>query len=142
MKDRSTHPSTTATTASRIHASQLTGLELAHDGTCFALQGVDGNGADWSLHLPSESLQQLILTLPNLALKAMRLQHHDDTLRIVYPAHTCTVELASDQRTFIVTLRTEDGFHVSFGLSAAQCETIGESPRRAQQVSQRLSPPS
>ena len=129
-----------ATPAHRIDARHLTGLELAKDGSCFALQGVDGNGADWSLHLPSTFLQQLILTLPNLALKAMRAQHNDDTLRIVYPAHTCTVELASDQRTFILTLRTEDGFHVSFGLSAEQCETIGDSPRRAKLMSNQLSP--
>jgi hypothetical protein len=133
---------TDATPAHRIDASHLTGFELAKDGSCFALQGVDGNGADWSLHLPSNCLQQLILTLPNLALKAMRAQHNDDTLRIVYPAHTCTVELASDQRTFILTLRTEDGFHVSFGLSAEQCETIGDSPRRAKLMSNRLTPPS
>ncbi|HEY4353255.1 MAG TPA: hypothetical protein VGN31_18645 [Paraburkholderia sp.] len=126
----------------RIDARHLTGLELANDGSCFALQGVDASGADWSLHLPSECLQQLILTLPNLALKAMRAQHHDDSLRIVYGAHSCTVELASDQRTFILTLRTEDGFHVSFGLSAGQCETIGDSPRRAQLMSNRLSLPS
>jgi hypothetical protein len=129
-------------TAHRIDARQLTGLELAKDGACFALQGVDDSGADWALHLPSDCLQQLVLTLPNLALKALRAQHNDDTLRIVYPAHACTVELASDQRTFILTLRTEDGFHVSFGLSAEQCETIGDSPRRAKLISNRLSPPS
>jgi hypothetical protein len=135
-------PTEVAATASRIDANHLTGLELAPDGSCFALQGVDGAGTDWSLHLPSDCLQQLILTLPNLALKAMRAQHNDDTLRIVYPAHTCTVELASDQRTFILTLRTEDGFHVSFGLSADQCDTIGDSPRRAKLMSNRLPPPS
>jgi hypothetical protein len=137
-----TRTATQAPTASHIDARHLTGLELAKDGACFALQGVDGNGADWSLHLPSDCLQQLILTLPNLALKAMRAQHNDDTLRIVYPAHSCTVELASDQRTFILTLRTEDGFHVSFGLSGGQCETIGDSPRRAKLMSNQLSPPS
>jgi hypothetical protein len=142
---RSTKASATgasAPAAHRIDARQLTGLELANDGSCFALQGVDANGADWSLHLPSDSLQQLILTLPNLALNAMRAQHSDDSLRIVYPAHSCTVELASDQRTFILTLRTEDGFHVSFGLSTDQCETIGDSPRRAKLMSNRLNLPS
>ncbi|GAB7523777.1 hypothetical protein [Paraburkholderia sp. 2C] len=139
---KATNATAAATAASRIDARHLTGLELAQDGSRFTLQGVDGGGADWSLHLPSDCLQQLILTLPNLALKAMRAQHNDDTLRIVYPAYTCTVELASDQRTFILTLRTEDGFHVSFGLSAEQCETIGDSPRRAKLMSNRLTPPS
>jgi hypothetical protein len=134
--------STETTAASRIDASHLSGLELAKDGACFTLQGVDRNGGDWSLNLPSDCLQQLILTLPNLALKALHAQHNDDTLRIVYPAHTCTVELASDQRTFILTLCTEDGFHVSFGLSDEQCETIGDSPRRAKLMSNQLSPPS
>ncbi|CAB3747774.1 hypothetical protein [Paraburkholderia humisilvae] len=126
----------------RIDARHLTGLELAQDGSCFALQGVDCNHAEWSLHLPTACLQHLILTLPNLALKAMRVQHHDDTLRIVYPAHSIAVELASDQRTFILTLRTEDGFHVSFGLSAEQCETVGDSPRLAKLISNELGRPS
>jgi hypothetical protein len=127
------------TTDHRIDATQLSGLELAMDGSCFALQGVDCNGNGWSLNLPSTCLQQLILTLPNLAVKAMRVQHHDDSLRIVYPAHTIAVELASDQQTFILTLRTEDGFHVSFGLSAKQCETIGDSPHRAKLLPKNLS---
>jgi hypothetical protein len=78
------HPPTT----SRIDATHLTGLELAQDGSCFDLQGVDDHGVDWSLRLPSGCLQQLILTLPNLALKALQAQHNDDTLRIVYPAQS------------------------------------------------------
>ncbi|CAB3765671.1 hypothetical protein [Paraburkholderia solisilvae] len=135
-------PQQPPTTDNRIDATQLSGLELAMDGSSFALQGADCSGNSWSLNLPSACLQQLILTLPNLAVKAMRAQHHDDSLRIVYPAHTVAVELASDHQTFILTLRTEDGFHVSFGLSATQCETIGDSPRRAQLMSKDLSQPS
>ncbi|MFC0403284.1 hypothetical protein [Paraburkholderia rhizosphaerae] len=129
-------------TTTQIDAQHLTGVELAPDGSSFALHGVDQDGAGWSLDLPSASLQQLILTLPNLAVKAMRAQHNDDTLRIVYPACSTTVELASDARTFILTLWAEGGFHVSFGLSAEQCETVGDSPRVAESMMHRVARPS
>ncbi|HEY3600119.1 MAG TPA: hypothetical protein VGL08_21700 [Paraburkholderia sp.] len=115
----------------RIDATRLAGLELASDGSRFSLRGVDDAGMPWSLRLPTECLQQLILTLPNVAAQALQQLHGDDSLRIVYPAHTTAVELASDLRTFILTLQTEDGFHVSFGLSEEQCERIGNSPRLA-----------
>jgi hypothetical protein len=133
---------TGSTTARRIDATSLDGLELAADGACFSLQGFDDAGESWSLSLPTACLQQLILTLPNTALEALRRMHNDNTLRIVYPARSTAVELASDQQTFIVTLRTDDGFHVSFGLNAAQCEAIGESPRNAALLAGRLQQPS
>jgi hypothetical protein len=114
-----------------VHASNLTDLELSADGSYFVMRGVDSDNACWALRVPSECLQQLILTLPNLALRAMRRQYEDETLRIVYPADSCVTELASDQRTFILTLGTRDGFHVSFGLSGKQCESIGNSPQAA-----------
>jgi hypothetical protein len=114
-----------------VHASHLTDLELSTDGSYFVMRGVDSDNVCWALRIPSECLQQLILTLPNLALGAMRRQYKDETLRVVYPADSCVIELASDQHTFILTLGTRDGFHVSFGLSGEQCESIGDSPHVA-----------
>jgi hypothetical protein len=125
-----------------IQATRLTRLELAKDGSHFTLQGIDVSDLDWSLRLPSEFLRQLILTLPNLALTSMQLQHGDSTLRIVYPADACTLELASDGRTIILTLGTADGFHVSFGLSDEQCKTIGDSVRVARLASRDVARPS
>jgi hypothetical protein len=125
-----------------IDAAGLCGLELAANGAHFELQGVDRAGDPWSLNLPSECLRNLILTLPNLALNALRRKHRDESLRIVYPAISIDVELASDHQTFIVTLRTADGFHVSFGLSEAQCISIGDSPHNAAQLVNGLPQPS
>ncbi len=126
----------------RIDGMTLAGLDIAADGSFFSLQGTDRAGSNWSLSLPTGCLHKLILTLPNIANMALRQLHGDDSLRIVYPAHAITVELASDERTFIVTLRAADGFHVSFGLSGEQCETIGDSPRIATLVAPATSRPS
>src|ERR1700754_2820863 len=114
-----------------VEAPHLTDLELSTDGSYFIMRGIDSHSISWALRVPSGCLQHLILTLPNLALDAMRRQYDDETRRVVYLADSCVTELASDQKTFILTLGTGDGFHVSFGLSGEQCEAIGNSPRVA-----------
>jgi hypothetical protein len=125
-----------------IDAAGLSDVKLDANGAYFELLGRTRAGDPWSVNLPCEVLQNLILTLPTVAVNALRRKHHDESLRIVYPANSVDIELATDHRTFIVTLRTDDDFHVCFGLSEAQCESIGDSPYYATLMANRMQQPS
>lgn len=76
--------------------------------------------------LPTECLKALIMTLPDMMRRALRLQHHDPSLRLVYPVASWEIELSSQPGTFILTLRTPDNFHVSFALTASDLQEMSE----------------
>jgi hypothetical protein len=103
---------------------EMTVIEAAPDGSVVRLSMKDVVGRPVSLVLPFECLNQLIMTLPGVARKALQLQHGDPSLRVVYPASRSQLELANDLKTRILTLETPDGFSVSFGLTEAQCREI------------------
>jgi hypothetical protein len=103
-----------------IEGHSLVSFDVAADGTRFRLNVADARGKAVSLSLPAECLNQLIVTLPRMSVRALRNRYCDDSLRVVYPAASIRIELASDAKTFIVTLETADGFSVSFGLSQDQ----------------------
>src|SRR6516162_4642831 len=80
-----------------IRAQRLTTFSVAADGSSVSLGVADEEGRTGALIL----------------------QHHDPSLRLVYRAAGWDVERSTVPETFIVTLRTVDGFHVSFALTAA-----------------------
>jgi hypothetical protein len=115
-----------------IDGRALAGVEVATDGTFFRLKLTDTAEREASVKLPTDCLRSLIVTLPSLATQALRLRHKDESLRIVYPAHTTFVERSTDPDVFIVTFGTPDAFQVSFGLSASQFRSISECIDRAE----------
>jgi hypothetical protein len=76
--------------------------------------------------LPTECLKGLIMTLPDMMRRALRLQHADPSLRLVYPVASWEIELSTQLETFILTLRTPDNFHVSFALTADDLHDMAE----------------
>jgi hypothetical protein len=52
--------------------------------------------------------------------RSLQARFSDRSLRVVYPVHTWSVEGSMNPGIVIVTLRTPDGFAVSFGLSRDQ----------------------
>src|SRR5579883_2762724 len=84
----------------------------------------DAQGRRKSLRLPTECLNELVMTLPEMARQALRRLYRDDSLRLVYTAATVRIEIASDGATLILTLQTPDGFAVSFGLTHEQLQII------------------
>jgi hypothetical protein len=99
---------------------KLTTFNIEADGTRFRMNFISGDGDHACLSLPTECLTELIMTLPRMMRQALRARHHDDSLRLVYPADKISIEQSSDPRTIIVTLATPDGFEVSFGLTRQQ----------------------
>jgi len=102
-----------------IRAERLTTFSVAADGSSVSLGVADEEGRAGALMLPAACLKQLMMTLPEMMRQALRLHHDDPSLRLVYPAAGWEVERSTVPGTFIVTLRTADGFHVSFALTAA-----------------------
>jgi hypothetical protein len=109
-----------------IRAQRLTKFSVAADGGSIAIGVADEEGRAGALMLPTECLKQLMMTLPEMMRRALRLQHDDASLRLVYPAAGWEVERSTAPGTFILTLRTPDGFHLSFALSAVDLSHMAE----------------
>lgn len=88
-----------------LRASRLTTCSVAADGTGVALGVADEEGREAALVLPTECLRALVLTLPDLMRRALRLLHHDPGLRLVYPAAGWEVEASTQPGTLILTSR-------------------------------------
>jgi len=102
-----------------IRAERLTTFSVAPDGGSISIGVEDQEGRAGALMLPTACLKELMMTLPEMMRRALRLQHDDPGLRLVYRAAGWEVERSTVPGTFIVTLRTPDGFHISFALSTA-----------------------
>ena len=109
-----------------LNASRLTTCSVAADGTGVAIGVADEDGRESALILPTECLKALIMTLPDMMRRALRLQHRDPSLRLVYPVASWEIELSTQPGTFILTLRTADNFHVSFALAASDLQEMSD----------------
>src|SRR5262245_18978601 len=99
-----------------IRGERLTTFEIAPDGSRFCMHVADEAGSPRGLSLPAECLLPLIMTLPEIASRALNAKFSDDSLRIVYPLGSMKVEATHMDEITILTLSTDDGFSVSFGL--------------------------
>ena len=111
--------------APRINVRKLHRFETAEDGSSIELLVEDVAGRPASLSFPTECLTSLIMTLPAMVTSAIQQRRKDPTSRVVFPLEQFVIELGSDQATRILTLKTPDGFAVSFGLSEDQCRSMG-----------------
>lgn len=114
-----------------IEASALTTFEVTPDGARVRLHVRDGEGRAGMLSLPAETLLQLIMTLPRMAEQVFRRRFRDDSLRVVYPVGGWTIEGSSEPGKLILTLRTPDGFEVSFALDRGDCAALTEGLSKA-----------
>jgi hypothetical protein len=109
-----------------IRAKHLTTFSIAPDGASVAIGVADEEGHAGALMLPAECLRALMMTLPEMTRRALCLRHGDPSLRLVYSVASWEVESSTQPETFIVTLRTPDGFHMSFAMTANDLRQIGE----------------
>src|SRR5215471_17323443 len=68
-----------------IRAQRLTKFSVAPEGGSIAIGVADEEGRAGALMLPTECLRELMMTPPEMMRRALRLQHHDPSLRLVYP---------------------------------------------------------
>jgi hypothetical protein len=103
-----------------IRGRQLTTFDVSPDGESFAIHVTDEQARPATLVLPAECLNALVMTLPEMVRRSLQRRFRDDTMRVVYPVGSWEVEKSPHVGTVIVTLRTPDGFQVSFGLAALE----------------------
>jgi len=114
-----------------IQGERLTTFEISPDGSRFCMHVADAGGSPHSLSLPAECLLPLIMTLPEIATRALKAKFSDDSLRIVYPLGAMKVEATHVDDITILTLSTHDGFSVSFGFTADDLHRLESTARDA-----------
>jgi hypothetical protein len=97
-----------------IDGKKLTTYEVSPDGSSFQLNFNDAQGRATAIRLPAEALHVLVLTMPQIANKAIQAKYRDRSIRLVYPVADWSIDAALDDDRRILTLRTRDGFEVSF----------------------------
>ena len=103
-----------------IRGRQLTTFDVSPDGESFAIHVTDEQARPASLVLPAACLNAVMMTLPEMVRRSLRRRFHDDTMRVVYLVGSWEVEKSPQPAAVIVTLRTPNGFQVSFGLAALE----------------------
>lgn len=104
----------------------LTSCKVSHDGEAICLSVCDGTGAPLDLHLSSEQAGSLAMTLPRLLSVALKARYGDPSLRMVFPLTEYGLEGADGTGDRILSLKTSDGFEVSFSVSQSTLSQIGK----------------
>jgi hypothetical protein len=68
---------------SKIEAEGLTTYEISSDGLRFHLNLKQLSGGSASLTRPSECLNQLVMTMPRIAVEVLRKRYRDNSLRLI-----------------------------------------------------------
>ena len=100
-----------------IRGVELTTFDVASDGESVSIHVKDERGDPATLTLPSDCLHALLMTMPEIVRRSLQARFRDPAMRVVYPVGSWTLEKSVVPGNVIVTLRTPDGFSVSFGLS-------------------------
>ena len=107
-----------------VEIKRLVNFETAADGTAVKLIVRDVANRTFSIILKLETLSALLMTLPTMALSAVKRAHNDPTMRITYPLREFEIELGPDNLR-ILTIGTPDGFTVSFSLTDELSQELG-----------------
>lgn len=110
-----------------IDVKELTTYRISEDGETVALRLRDDSGTETSLSFPISALGNLVMTLPGVIEAALQRQYQDASFRYAYPVGSWAVEESVDPGAVIVTLRTTDGFGVSFSMGRGNAEKLGHS---------------
>jgi len=110
----------------KIDVKELSDYAVDVDGTTISLTGVDALDGNFQLTMGVDQLGMLVMTLPSLIEKALKTRFRDASLRYCYPTGSYTVEQTSDNNSLIVTMKTADGFGVSFTMSLRQAKVLGD----------------
>lgn len=109
---------------SSLRASGLTNFVVEPDGDSVAVGVLDEFGRPATFFLPFESLQALMLTLPEIVEQALRRKFDDARLRLVFPVDAWNLKKAGGSDLLILTLMTSDRFRVSFSVSREKLAAI------------------
>jgi hypothetical protein len=117
-----------------IESAKLTTCDVTLDGEIIRLNLIDVVGNAVSLRLPFDQAGALAMTLPGLLTRALKARCGNDSSRFVFPLGDWLLEGVADGHTLIVTLRTADGFGVSFGVPLDMARSLASELRRETSV--------
>lgn len=106
---------------------ELTTYKISEDGQSVTLKMLDELGAEAALSFGIGELGNLVMTLPGLIETALQRQLRDGSFRFAYPVGSWAIEESTDPSSLIVTLRTKDGFGVSFSMPRGNAMRLAHS---------------
>ena len=124
-----------------LRLDRLTTCGVAGEGSAIALNATEQSGVPVCLEMSFENAQAVMMTLPRLLTKALRQRTGDENLRYVFPLGEWSLERSSDNDFLIMTLKTGDGFDVSFAVPLVASRSLGASLRQeVTAIEKRFSP--
>jgi hypothetical protein len=111
--------------AVKICSRKLTVSRVSADGSSVGLEFLDHAGTRVALELPLEQAEAIVMTLPHLLARATKLRTGSEDARYVFGLDEWSIERADKDNCLIATLKTTDGFEVSFGIPFEACSSLG-----------------
>ena len=109
----------------KITSSRLTTCGVTADWETVELEFVDQSGTATTLQLPLDQAEAVVMTLPHVLAYALKRRTGKPDARYVFGLGEWCIEDTRDQDSLIVTLKTTDGFEVSFGIPFEARESLG-----------------
>jgi hypothetical protein len=109
----------------KIRSNKLTICRVAADGETIELEFEDADDTAVTLQFPFLQAEAVAMTLPHLLSRALQHRTGKPDARYVFSLGDWIVEDTKDGSCLIVTLRTTDGFEVSFAITRATCRALG-----------------
>jgi hypothetical protein len=107
-----------------LRSSRLTTCRVAEDGADVRLDFIDQSGETVAVELPLDQAEVVVMALPRLLSRAVRQRTGNDVARYVFRLVEWVIEGAKEH-SWIATLKTENGFEVSFAMPLEACRSFG-----------------
>jgi hypothetical protein len=114
----------------KIVSSRLTTCEVVKDGHAVRLDLMNEAGHPVSLEMSIEQAQSLVMTLPRLVSKAVKVRTGNPHSRYAFPMAEWKLETTAGEKCLLLTLTTPDGFEVTFGIPFSKCQRLGSALTR------------
>jgi hypothetical protein len=108
-----------------VRSSRLTTCRVADDGADVELEFIDQSGQVVVVELPLDQAEIVVMTLPHLLSKAVRRRTGNDESRYVFDLGEWAIENAKEHSCLIATLKTPNGFEVSFAIPPEAGRSFG-----------------
>jgi hypothetical protein len=109
----------------KISSSRLTTCGITADCESVELEFVDHSGSPVTMQLPLDQAEAVVMTLPHVLAYALKRRTGKPDARYVFGLGEWFIEDTREQDSLIVTLKTTDGFEVSFGIPFQTCRALG-----------------
>lgn len=118
-------PAGTPAAAVTLRSGHLTTCRVAEDGTDVRLEFIDQSGQTVVVELPLDQAEIVVMTLPHMLSNAVRRKTGNSDARYVFDLGEWVIESAKERSCLIATLKTPNGFEVSFAIPPEAGRSLG-----------------